>query len=75
MEIEISEDIILKTKCRRECSCFNSELHCCKIVNCVDSTVHFVEPVERSCNYLHSFGYSYFCCCPVRKEIYRKYGL
>ncbi|MBI5539071.1 MAG: hypothetical protein HY951_03365 [Bacteroidia bacterium] len=77
MKIEINEEIITTTNCIREYPCFNSESHhCCKVVRCIDGAVHFVEPVERThCFNMQSFGYSYFCSCPVRKEIFNKYGL
>jgi hypothetical protein len=77
MKIEISEDILSATKCcKRKSSCINDELNqICKVTDCINGVVHFVKPVQgRNCEYQQLFGYSCFCSCPLRKEIFRKYG-
>lgn len=78
MKTEISEEVLKKTTCcRKNNSCLKGELkHCCKIISCINNEVHFVEPAdEKYCEYQKMFGYSCYCNCPVRKEIYRKYKL
>jgi len=30
---------------------------------------------KRQCNYLMPYGFSYYCLCPVRHEIYKNYGI
>ena len=31
-------------------------------------------PEDSGCSYCHSFGNTHICLCPVRMEIYRRYG-
>ncbi len=82
METEINGDIISKTNCcRKNKSCLKDKANpCCKVVSCISGELHFVEPKDNNrhhgnCDYQKMFGYSFYCNCPVRKEIYRKYGL
>ena len=38
--------------------------------------VYFIKhPKDKRCNYALSFGGSYICNCPTRREIYRRYGV
>jgi hypothetical protein len=48
----------------------------CKVENCINEKVHFIKGVDNlSCSYKMSFGDSFFCTCPTRKEIFNKYRL
>ncbi len=75
--MEIKKEIIDKTvHCTKDFDCLNNNHLSCKVRSCVNNEVYFVECSEiHSCNYRVSFGYSYICTCPTRKEIYNKYGL
>jgi len=78
MKIEVSEDVLLKTKCCKGNNlCLHGELNnCCKIKDCINGQIHFIELIARCyCNNQMSFGDSCFCICPIRKEIFNKYGL
>ena len=78
MKIEVSEEILSATKCcKNKVSCLNGELNlCCKVIDCVNGKLHFVESITNCyCNKKMPFGDSFFCICPTRKEIFRKYGL
>jgi len=78
MKIEVSEGVLLRTKCYKDNNpCLKGELNnCCKVINCVNGKIHFVEPIVRSyCNNQVSFGDSCFCICPTRKEIFNKFRL
>ncbi len=76
MNIEIDKEIIDKTtKCEKCFSCLSDNLEqSCKVEYCVSNTVYFVKCLNAAlCSYKVSFGGSYFCTCPIRKEIYNKY--
>lgn len=73
-----SEVIKETTQCDRCYSClegakFNVN---CKVINSINNNILFVESMNDSiCSYLMPFGNSFICNCPVRKEIYIKYGV
>ena len=72
--MEIEKEILDKTvHCTKDFDCLRNNNICCKVENCVDKKVHFVECSEIFCNYKMKFGRSYICTCPTRKEIYNKY--
>jgi len=77
--MEICSDILKETtKCTHNFICLNNpqENICCKVKDCINSKVHFVESTtNNTCPYIMSFGYAYICNCPVRKEIFNKYGV
>ena len=63
--------------CEKNFACIKIDKHvCCKVENCINKEVHFITSIDNNnCNYKISFGNSYFCTCPVRKEIFNKYGI
>jgi len=74
--MEIEKEILDKTvHCTKDFDCLkNNNIHC-KVENCVNNEVYFVECCEKNpCNYRVNFGNSHICTCPTRKEIYNKYG-
>ncbi len=72
------DDKILKeaSKCSYEFGCLENENHVClaKVNDCIDAKIHFVNCIAKRCNYYLSFGSHVVCNCPVRKEIFNKYG-
>jgi hypothetical protein len=78
--IEIQTDILNKTvKCRENFSCLSGEKRClCKVEKGIgnnNNTVLFIKPARKTiCDYIISYGYSFICFCPTRKEIYRLYN-
>lgn len=79
MNFNIDKDVIAQaSKCRTSLACLNDKGYkVCKVDRAVNGGgIIFVECQEtRNCDYKNSYGYSlYFCNCPVRKEIYKKYG-
>ncbi len=62
-------------KCKNEYSCLSGSSKClCCVTDSFDGAVLFVNPpCSNICGYLMSYGYSYVCNCPTRKEIYNKY--
>jgi len=78
MEIEVDEAVMCATThCTRSFRCLEpSGSSLCRVQKCVRGTVHFIECLDRtSCSYRMSFGKAFVCNCPVRKEIYDRYGL
>ena len=65
------------TKCKTGYSCLNrGKANICKVEDCLDGKFHFIKrPWENDCTYQISFGFSTCCDCPIRKEIYKKYGI
>jgi hypothetical protein len=80
MKLEISEDILRKTRCKKDFSCLSGERSdLCKVELRADGQVRkviFLKNLkDKSCTYAKSFGYAYICNCPVRKEIYDTYWI
>lgn len=78
MKIDIDKKIIDETdRCKKDFECLKNDNHIyCKVNNCVSESAHFIECVDDlDCNYKMSFGFSYMCTCPTRKEIYNKYKI
>jgi hypothetical protein len=77
MKYAINEKILNSAvKCSENFACLLGNNKCtCDVVDCSSGTVHFVTPLKQreSCKYKMTFGYSYTCNCPVRKEIYNLY--
>lgn len=75
--MEIDKKILEQTEhCQKNFDCIKNNNICCKVENCVNKTVHFVECSEDNfCSYRMTFGKSPFCTCRTRKEIYNKYGI
>lgn len=74
---DISEEILAKAKnCDRDFACLTEEDQpSCKISHCVNDKILFLEKLERHCPYHLSYAHEYVCNCPVRIEIYQKYGV
>ena len=74
---EVDKTIIEKaTRCDKNYSCLSEEnLPSCKVASCVGCKIHFIEKLERDCEYYQEFGFSFICNCPVRIELYNKYNI
>ena len=78
MNIEINEDILKNTtKCKNNFSCLNGEKEfLCEVRSSAGYNSLIINPKSnRDCAYLNPFGSSFFCFCPTRSEIYRRYGV
>lgn len=76
MEIRIDNKVLEQvTKCNRQFAClFDSSHVLCEVTYFVGDRVLFVEcATDGLCAYQMPFGSGYLCCCPARKEIYRRY--
>jgi len=77
MNIKVDDNILQKTtKCGKNFSCLSGGTSICSVELCIDNKIHFIKCVSnKSCGYRASFGYSYVCTCPVRKELYNNYKI
>lgn len=75
--MEISKESLEKTiHCHKDFACVKCNEICCTVIQNIDNKVIFVECEENvECSYKMSFGNSFICTCPTRKEINNKYGL
>jgi hypothetical protein len=77
-KIKISEDTLKKAgKCKKNYSCLSGKRDdICKVELNVEDKIHFVKCMSiEPCTYRISFGYSYVCLCPIRKELYNRYNI
>jgi hypothetical protein len=78
MQFEIAQDILDSAKhCQKEFACLtNGTGSICAINIPVGSEVCFVERSKgKACRYADDYGYHRtICTCPVRKEIWKRYG-
>ncbi len=75
--MDIDKEILKSTtKCEKDFSCLRDKKHIfCKVEFCINDEVHFIKCLnEEYCTYKMSFGESFICNCPTRKEIFNKYG-
>ena len=78
MNIEISEDIIEKTRgCKKNFSCLDGSSEClCEVKGASGYDILFVNPESNGdCTYCTPFGKSFLCHCPTRNEIYNRYSI
>lgn len=77
-KLKINKEILEETKdCSKDFSCLSSGgKGLCKVKERIGEELHFIGYLDTSyCNYKNSFGSSYMCTCPTRKEIYDMYEI
>ena len=80
MKIEVNENVINKTThCDHDFLCLSDEWTPCGVVKTLIADnllyVDFDWAKRRACSYMVSFGGGYYCTCPTRIEIYKRYGI
>ncbi len=79
MPIKIDEDIRQRTtKCKHDFACLSDERHdLCKVTSSIASKVVLTDCGNRlPCDYCILFGTSSaVCTCPVRNELYNRFGI
>jgi hypothetical protein len=77
--MNISKEVIKKTtNCKRNFICLSGtpEQINCKVIDCINNKVHFVECKNNiACSYKMAYGNSLLCNCPVRKELFTNFKL
>jgi len=77
-DIQINEEYLKNTtKCKKDFSCLSGKRNdLCKVELNVEDKIHFVKCMSSEpCSYRISFGYSFVCLCPVRKELFNRYNI
>jgi pyrroline-5-carboxylate reductase len=74
--VRINEEVLKNTsKCKKDFSCL-AGMSLCQVELNVGDKIHFVKCMSNEpCNYRISFGYSFVCLCPVRKELFNRYNI
>jgi hypothetical protein len=74
---DVSEDTIQSTYgCLKNFACLEGKAELCDVERYLNNEVLFIGSDGKNiCNYRMSYGDSYMCCCPVRKELHRKYNI
>jgi hypothetical protein len=79
MKLTVNENVLdITRRCKDSFSCLDGKRDClCHVEDCADGKVHFVSPKDENgiCEYEMSFGYSFTCNYPIRKEIYNYYKI
>jgi hypothetical protein len=77
MRFEIDEAVIKNaTRCKKGFACLHCEDHVyCSVEQCLMHKIHFIECLhDEPCAYKNTLENSPICTCPVRKEIFTRYG-
>ena len=80
MSYEIDDDTVKRAlKCPKEHVCLRGEkgLHCkpSDVMSGASADAALIQcPEDDACPYCQSFGGTSICQCPVRIEIFRRYG-
>jgi len=77
MKFEVDEAVIkATTRCEKDFACLECEEKVyCPVEACLMHRVHFVKCLhDKPCAYKVRVDRSPVCTCPVRKEIFRRYG-
>jgi hypothetical protein len=76
MKYEI-DDAIIKTAtlCKNNHACLEGTISLCSVAHCVMHRIHYVKYIHgEPCPYKSRVENSPVCTCPVRKEIFSRYG-
>ncbi|MGD2165440.1 MAG: hypothetical protein PVH50_07910, partial [Anaerolineae bacterium] len=76
VKFDVSEKTRQETeKCWRSFACLARDgHHICQVRDCVGQVLFVERNAQTYCPYDVTFGYSHICSCPVRREIYERYG-
>ena len=69
--MRVTKDICRDTFCKKNFSCLSgNHEHLCKVDSTVGAVIFVKRQLDSACKYCLSYGNSYVCTCPTRKEIY-----
>ena len=76
MKYEINDAIIqTATQCENNHACLEGTTPLCSVEHCLMHRIHYIKCLqEEPCPYKHMMNKSTICTCPVRKEIFNRYG-
>ncbi len=77
MKIDMDESSLATTSCQKGFTCASGRMDkICKVRELMLGEALLIECTEKLlCHYKESFGSWAICTCPIRKEIYSKYGI
>ena len=79
MEIQVDLRIAAQARrCKQQLVCLSGDLEgLCKVKDIAVDVLYLVEGMEKQgCGYQVPFGQdTIVCLCPVRREIYKRYGI
>lgn len=78
MKFDIEEHILkAAAKCRKEYSCLDGNTECLCPVRAINGnhTVQIDAACANSCKYCFPMKPKTYCLCPVRNELYNRYGI
>jgi hypothetical protein len=78
MDLRIREDVLKRSlKCQRDASCTDPDKGgpMCAVKQSVKGVLFVDYGHSIVCHCMLLFGVDYICTCPVRKEIYARYGI
>ena len=76
--MKIDGEIIKETtECEKNFVCLSGKNNIyCGVEACISNDIHFVNCKSKDyCSYKMFIGKSIICKCPIRKEIYNKFGI
>ena len=77
MKFKLEKEILDQTECNDNFSCLHGDKTClCEADQMIGNSLLNIKPVNnKACDYKILFGYSsYYCHCPIRQEIYKRYN-
>jgi hypothetical protein len=78
VKIAVSANVIERTtRCQRQFSCLSGAVESlCEVEYVVVGELYCLKRTSwRGCSYERRFGDTFLCICPVRQEIYDRYGV
>jgi len=78
MDLMIGEDMLKRApKCRRDISCVHHGKGgpLCLVKQSINGVLFVDYGHSIVCHSMLLFGVDYICTCPVRKELYARYGI
>ncbi len=76
MKYEIDDAIIkTATECKNNLVCLEGTIPLCSVEHCLMHRIHYVKCLyEEPCPYKETLDHATICTCPIRKEIFNRYG-
>lgn len=72
-KLKLDAQLLSTINCNHDFSCLNENDTCvCEIDFVVNDAMFFVKAKNyKHCNHMHSFGFSHYCTCEIRKLLFK----
>ena len=76
VKYEVDDTIIRSAKkCENRHACLNASIPLCSVEHCLMHRIYYVACLsDEPCPYKKALDHSNVCTCPIRKEIFNRYG-